>query len=668
MVQREGGLAWGILGTGRIAGIVGTAIRESQGARLAAVATRGAPAPELAERFPGARIISGYEALLADPGIEAVYIAGPHPTHVKWAILAAEAGKHVLCEKPLAVNAFEAMAAIEAARGAGVFLMEAMMYRFHPQIAALIDLLAADEIGEVRLIQAAFGFHKPFEAGHRLYANALAGGGILDVGCYPMSMARLVAGVTAGKPFLDPVKVAGVGHLGTTGVDEWAAASVAFPNGVLAQLSTSVALAQDNGVRITGTKGRIELADAWMGAGAEGGETAIRIIPNGGTARSMAIASLKHHWGYQIEAATKAIRAGRQEIGFPGPSLADSIGNMRALDAWRESIGLTYEFEKPGRRAGPLSGRALRHPAPGTMRHVAVPGLARAVSAVALGTADVTNMTQAGLLYDAFFEAGGTLFDTAWIYRMGLAETLFGHWLESRGVREKVTIIGKGAHTPLCYPDVISRQLAQSLERLRTGYVDIYMMHRDNPDVPVGEFVEAIDAEARAGRVRSYGFSNWSMARLDAAIAYAEAHGRMRPTALSNNFSLAEMLEPVWAGCVSSSTEEWKARLKRGDIALYAWSSQARGFFSERSAPERREVPELVRCWYSERNFERKARASELAARRGKSLMQVALAYCLHQPFPVIPLIGPLTPAELADSLGALDIRLTEAEVRWLSA
>src|SRR5690606_28311771 len=163
-----GGLAWGILGTGRIAGIVGTAIRESQGARLAAVATRGAPAPELAERFPGARIISGYEALLADPGIEAVYIAGPHPTHVKWAILAAEAGKHVLCEKPLAVNAFEAMAAIEAARGAGVFLMEAMMYRFHPQIAALIDLLAADEIGEVRLIQAAFGFHKPFEAGHRL--------------------------------------------------------------------------------------------------------------------------------------------------------------------------------------------------------------------------------------------------------------------------------------------------------------------------------------------------------------------------------------------------------------------------------------------------------------------------------------------------------------------
>ena len=106
----------------------------------------------------------------------------------------------------------------------------------------------------------------------------------------------------------------------------------------------------------------------------------------------------------------------------------------------------------------------------------------------------------------------------------------FGEWLANRGVREQSVIIGKGAHTPLCYPDVIGKQLAQSLDRLQTDHVDIYFMHRDNPDVPVGEFVDAMDREVKAGRIRGpFGGSNWTMARMDEAIAYAERTGKQRP-------------------------------------------------------------------------------------------------------------------------------------------
>ena len=128
------------------------------------------------------------------------------------------------------------------------------------------------------------------------------------------------------------------------------------------------------------------------------------------------------------------------------------------------------------------------------------------------------------------------------------------------------------------------------------------------------------------------------------------------------------MLEPVWAGCVSVSDDASRERLRRGDIGLYAWSSQARGFFTDRAGPDKRENAELVRSWYSERNFERRRRAAELGEKRNRSLNQMALAYCLHQAFPVVPLIGPLTPGELSDSLGALEIELTPEEVLWLEA
>ena len=128
-------LAWGIIGPGTIAKTFAAALPHSETGRLAAIATRNPGKPGLAEAFPGARILDGYAAMLVDPEVEAIYIATPHPAHVEWAIRAAEAGKHVLCEKPIAVSRYEAEAMFNAARKAGTFLGEAFMYRHHPQTA-----------------------------------------------------------------------------------------------------------------------------------------------------------------------------------------------------------------------------------------------------------------------------------------------------------------------------------------------------------------------------------------------------------------------------------------------------------------------------------------------------------------------------------------------------
>ena len=176
---------------------------------------------------------------LADPGVQAVYIATPHPQHVEWAVRAAAAGKHVLCEKPAGLTHAEMVIMAEAARAHSVLFMEAFMYRCHPQTAKIVEMVRQGLLGEIKLIQSAFGFNAPFDPGSRLWSNATAGGGILDVGCYPVSMARLLAGAAVGAPFLDPVEVTGAGQLHPeTGVDLVAAATLRFPTGLVAQVSS----------------------------------------------------------------------------------------------------------------------------------------------------------------------------------------------------------------------------------------------------------------------------------------------------------------------------------------------------------------------------------------------------------------------------------------------
>ena len=659
-------IRWGIIGPGRIAQTFAEGVAHSRSGKLVAIASRNPDKPGLGDGFPGARIVSGYETLLADKDIDAVYIATPHTGHAEWAIKAIRAGKHVLVEKPIALSAFDAEAIYYEAKKAGVFAGEAFMYRVHPQTAKLIELVKSGAIGELRIIRSSFGFNMgTVKPEHRLFANETAGGGILDVGGYPVSMARLIAGIPDGKPFLDPDKVSGVAHLGQTGVDEWASAVLKFPNNVIAEVSCSIMANQDNTLRIIGSEGRLEVSDFWFASGHKGGVGKIELI-KGGETQTIDVKEERWLYSFEVDAAGDAIRAGSQEFAYPGIGWADSIGNLRVLDQWRASIGLEYQVEKATHRTKNIAGATVAKG--NSIPKRSIPGVAKPASLVVLGFEFFPNFASASLTLDAFYEAGGNAFDTAYVYGGGKTESIFGDWHASRKVpREEIVLIGKGAHSPLCYPDMISKQLDQSLNRLKTDYVDIYFMHRDNTGVPVGEFVDAMDAEVKAGRIRGiFGGSNWTRARFDEAIAYAEKNGKAAPAALSNNFSLAEMLDPIWAGCVAASDDEWKAWLNAKQIPNFAWSSQGRGFFTDRAGRDKRDDEELVRVWYSERNFGRRDRAIELAKKLGRNPIHIALAYVIAQPFPVIPLIGPRTIAELEDSLSALDIKLTPEQVKWL--
>lgn len=661
-------IRWGIIGPGTIAKTFAEGVAHSTTGKLVAIATRNPDRPGLSDGFPGARIVNGYDALLSDAEIDAVYIATPHTGHAEWAIKAIRAGKHVLVEKPIALSAYDADAIFHEAKKAGVFAGEAYMYRLHPQTAKIVELVKSGAIGEVRIIRSSFGFSMgSFRADHRLFANESAGGGILDVGGYPVSMARLIAGAVSGQPFLEPTKVSGVAHLGQSGVDEWASAVLKFPNEIIAEVSCSIMANQDNVLRIIGSEGRIEVQDFWFASGHKGGVGKIDVI-KGKDRQTIEVAEDRYLYSFEVDAAGEAIRNQSQEFAYPGMSWADTLGNLRVMDQWRASVGLEYGLESAAKRVLNIAGGKV---APGnSVPKRQIPGVAKPASVVALGFEFFPNFASASLTLDSFYEAGGNLFDTAFVYGGGKTEAIFGDWHTSRNVpREDIVLIGKGAHSPLCYPDVIARQLDQSLNRLKTDYVDIYFMHRDNTDVPVGEFVDAMDAEVKRGRIRGiFGGSNWTRQRMDEAIAYAEKTGKTAPGALSNNFSLAEMLDPIWAGCVAASDEPWKEWAKERQIPNFAWSSQGRGFFTDRAGRDKRDDEEIVRVWYSERNFERRDRAIELARELGRHPIHIALAYVIAQPFPVIPLIGPRTIAELEDSLSALDIKLTPEQVRWLEA
>ncbi|WLD99504.1 aldo/keto reductase [Agrobacterium leguminum] len=661
-------IRWGIIGPGTIARTFADGIAHSRTGRLEAIATRNPDKPGLAEAFAGARIIGGYDALLADPAIDAVYIATPHTGHAEWAIKAIRAGKNVLVEKPIALSAYDADAIFHEAKKAGVFAGEAYMYRLHPQTAKLLELVKARAVGDIRIIRSSFGFNMgSFRADHRLFANETAGGGILDVGGYPVSMVRMIAGAVDGKPFAEPEKVAGAAHLGQSGVDEWASAVLKFANGIVAEVSCSIMAAQDNVLRIIGSEGRIEVKDFWFAAGHKGGTGRIDII-RGDKVETIELPEDRWLYSFEVDAAGEAIRQGKKEFDAPGMAWADSLGNLRVMDQWRASVGLEYSIEKATSRVANIAGGKVV--AGNAVPKRQIPGLAKPASVVALGFEFFPNFASASLTLDAFYEAGGNLFDTAYVYGAGRTEAIFGDWHTSRDVpREEIVLIGKGAHSPLCYPDMIAKQLDQSLTRLKTDYVDAYFMHRDNLEVPVDEFVDAMDAEVRRGRIRGiFGGSNWTRERMDEAAAYAAKNGKQAPAALSNNFSLAEMLDPIWAGCVAASDDEWKVWLQSRQIPNFAWSSQGRGFFTDRAGRDKHDDEEIVRVWYSDRNFVRRDRAIELAQKLGRHPIHIALAYVIAQPFPVIPLIGPRTIAELEDSLSALDIKLTAEQVKWLEA
>jgi predicted dehydrogenase/aryl-alcohol dehydrogenase-like predicted oxidoreductase len=658
-------LTWGILGTGNIASTFARGLASSQTGTLLAVGSRTqASADEFAEKWNILHHHASYEALLADTEVQAIYISTPHPLHAEWAIKAAEAGKHILCEKPIGLNAAEAMAIVEAARRNDVFLMEAFMYRCHPQTTKLVELIRSGIIGEVRIIQAAFSFATRFNLESRLLNNALGGGGILDVGGYCTSMARLIAGAATGKPFADPLQVTGAAHIGPLSrVDEYATATLTFPSDILAQLLTGVQLQAKEEVQILGTQGSISVPAPWLPARNDGTST---IIVNKYTeiqAQEISIESEVGLYTYEADTVAKYIDA-RQA---PAMSWDDTLGNMQTLDRWRQAIGLVYDSERPEAQTQTIHKRPLTVRTDNHMQYGHIAGIEKPISRLVMGADNQIFMPHAAVMFDDFFEHGGTCFDTAYMYGAGKCEPILGQWIKNRGIREQVVILDKGAHTPHCTPDKLTSQLLESLARLQTDYTDIYMLHRDNIDVPVGEFIAVLNEHKAAGRIHAFGASNWSIERVEAANTWAAEHNLTGFAAMSNNFSLARMVNPVWTGCIAASDAPSRAWLTKTQLALMPWSSQARGFFTGRARPDDLSDPELVRSWYSEDNFRRLERANALATQRNVLAINIALAYVLCQPFPTFPLIGPRTLAETHSSLPALDIVLTPEEVRWLN-
>jgi predicted dehydrogenase/aryl-alcohol dehydrogenase-like predicted oxidoreductase len=655
-------LRWGIIGTGNIASRFASQVPTSAANAVVAVGSRSIDsANAFADKYDITNRHGSYDELLADPDVDAVYVATPHPMHPEWAIKAAEAGKHVLCEKPLAINKAWAEAMIEAAVRNDVFLMEAYMYRCLPQTKLVAQLVRDGELGTVHQIQATFAFASGFRPESRIFADELAGGGILDVGGYPVSYARLIAGAATGQPFADPAAVTAVGHVGETGADEWSVATLFFDGGVTAQVSTGVRLTDQNQVRIFGSEGYLVIEDPWFGG--DGQPTHVTLHKVGEEPRDI---SADPALIYAAEA--EAVAAAIEQRQAPEMSWADTLGNLTVQDAWRAAIGQQYAIERDDAVIPTATGRPLAKRADAPMTYGKVPGLDKQVSRLVMGVDNQQTLTHAAAIFDDFVERGGTTFDTAYIYGGGRGEKLLGQWITSRGNRDEIVVIGKGAHTPYCDPASITRQLEESLERLQTDHVDLYLMHRDNEEIPVREFVDVMDEHFTAGRIKAYGGSNWSLERFDEANAYAEANGKQPFTLLSNHLSLARAYDVPWAGCRQVSDDESQAWLRERQVALFPWSSQARGFFTGRAKPEDRSDEELVRCFYSDENFRRLDRARELAAAKGVEPTAIALAWLLHQPYPVFPLIGPRHISETRTSLPGLSVTLTDEEVAYLTA
>ena len=345
----ESKLRWGIISTGVIAHTLARALRRSENGTLVAVASRSQEAASnFGREFDVPHAHGSYQALLENPDVDVVYIATPHPAHAEWAIAAARAKKHVLCEKPLAMNHAQVSRMVQAAREHDVFLMEAFMYRCHPQTERLISLLKEGTLGQVRAIQATFGIDGAFPAEHRVINHALGGGGILDLGCYPVSMARLVAGVATGAAFSDPLELHALGHVGERSrVDEYTCAILKFPGEIVASLATSVQLWQDNVVRILGSEGRLTLPTPWH-PGNDRDFSEIRIDRPGRDPEVLRIPSPETAYVYQVDAVAAQI-ANREAREM---TLADSLGNARTLDLWRSALGLTFAADADERLDG----------------------------------------------------------------------------------------------------------------------------------------------------------------------------------------------------------------------------------------------------------------------------------------------------------------------------
>jgi xylose dehydrogenase (NAD/NADP) len=310
----DGAVRWGFLSTANINDKLLPGAKESPDVNVVAVASRDAARAEAYARERGIeRSYGGYDELLADPDVEAVYISLPNSMHVAWSIRALEAGKHVLCEKPLSRHPEDVERSFDAAEKTGRILMEAFMFRHNPQTKRLVELVEGGAIGRLRLVRAAFSF--PLDDASNVRLNAeLEGGGLMDVGCYFVSGSRLLAG--------EPESVFGEQVAAASGVDELFTGTLRFPGDVLAEIDCGLVLPGRDELEAIGEDGSIFLDDPWHGR-----TPVLELRRDDGTERI----ELEPVDSYrlQLENMSAAVR-GR---GKPLLGRDDALGQARAIDA-----------------------------------------------------------------------------------------------------------------------------------------------------------------------------------------------------------------------------------------------------------------------------------------------------------------------------------------------
>ena len=335
-------IRWGIIGPGSIANNFADALLQTYSAELIAVASLNDNRRTVfgdKYNIKNSLRFDNYDSLLNCDLVDAVYISTPHTLHADLSIRAAGKGKHILCEKPGAVNFKQGKKVIQAVQDAGVFYKEGFMYRCHPQIPALLELIKNKTIGDIIKITSSFGFDMTkVIPEHRLFNKNLAGGAILDVGLYPVSLSRMIAGVQSGKKFMNPIKLSAEAQIGQTGVDEISSAIMEFDNGVIAEAYTAIMKNMDNNAIIEGSDGKIIVDNPWM-PGRDGGpyHSNIRIIKNGHE-EIREFKGPEHLFFFEAELSSQSILKEKQQVPHPGMTWEDTLGNLKVLDEWRQKI------------------------------------------------------------------------------------------------------------------------------------------------------------------------------------------------------------------------------------------------------------------------------------------------------------------------------------------
>lgn len=331
-------LRWGLIGPGGIAHRFADALGTRSDAHLHAVLGRS---PERARAFAerwGAQVHADLPTFLADPDIDAVYIATPHSEHAAFADACLRAGRAVLCEKPLAANAAQATALITLARERGVFLMEALWTRYLPALLTAEAWLQQGRIGRVHSLQSSFGFHRPFDAHHRIFAPALAGGALLDIGIYNLSLSQWVMALQGVH---DSPRLQAVGVLAPTGVEQRCAVNLQYSDGTVSQFCCAVDSVLDNRLHIGGERGHITLGpECW-------GPTEATLALHGEPPQSVCTPFAHNGFEYQIDAAMTALRAGSLEE--PRIPHAQTLAVLQQIDGLRRHLGTApFPFEGAG--------------------------------------------------------------------------------------------------------------------------------------------------------------------------------------------------------------------------------------------------------------------------------------------------------------------------------